>query len=90
MEQNDTPHPDYQKGYNEGYILKKYMPEVADKLAEAAGNSPRGAGFRDGREQFIAEAKESRLPAWLRSDRLSNLDKETDQEKEKDSPEPER
>lgn len=78
-----TPHPDYIKGFNEGYTLAKHMPDLSEKLPQSLGDTERGHGFKAGRDQYILEREHQRLPSWLRSDRLSSLDKE-DQEQEKD------
>ncbi|GAA3913674.1 hypothetical protein GO495_17645 [Chitinophaga oryziterrae] len=82
MNEEFEPHPDYIKGFNEGYILIKHMPELSDKLPASMGNSERGQGFQAGKNQYILE-REKQLPSWLKSDRLSSLDKE-DQERGKD------
>jgi hypothetical protein len=61
MEETTTPSPDYIKGFNEGYVLAKDQPELADKLASMKGDSERVAGFHDGRRQYVLEkAKEVR------------------------------
>lgn len=83
MEENETPHPDYLKGYNEGYMITKYLPELANKLPPSLGESLRGKGFADGKEQFFSEEKEKRYPEWLQSDRLSRLGKSDGKEKGK-------
>lgn len=84
MEENETIHSDYQKGFNEGYLMKKYLPDMADKLGQGLDKSERGVGFQDGKNQYALEQRKERYPAWLKSDRLSNLDKDQDKNKEKD------
>lgn len=84
MEENNSPHPDYQKGFNEGYLMKKHLPDLADKIVHAIDPSERGTGFRDGKAQCELEQKNDRYPRWLRDDRLSNLDKGKDETKGKD------
>ena len=84
MEEIEHVDPDYQKGFNEGYIMKKHLPDLADKLAEVASDSQRSTGFKEGRNQLILEREKERYPDWLRSDRLSNLDNSPDKGKEKD------
>jgi hypothetical protein len=89
MEEIEAPHPDYMKGFNEGYILAKYMPELSQQLAPSLSGSQRSSGFIAGREQYVVEEKENRYPSWLRSDRLDNFN-EKNIEKDKDLDEPER
>lgn len=87
-EQFETPHPDYVKGFNEGYILSKHMPELADKMPKDLAGE-RGLGFTQGRQQYMKEKEKERLP-FLRSDRLSNLNKPSSPSKGKDKDGPDR
>lgn len=89
MEENQVVHPDYQKGFNEGYILKEHMPDLADKIASVLNGSPRDTGFRDGREQYIYEKDMELLPDWLKRDYSKGLDDYSDKTKGKDDIEPE-
>ncbi len=84
-----TPHPDYTKGFNEGYLIAKHMPELSDALDHALSKSDRSKGFLDGKQQFVLEKEKTRYPDFLKSDRLANLDK-SDKSKDKDKDEPER
>lgn len=83
MEENGTPQPEYLKGFNEGYLISKHLPDLADKLAKANIQSERHAGFIDGRNQLNSEQDKSRYPKWLKSDRLTGLDKEKNVSKDK-------
>lgn len=84
MEENSTPHPDYLKGFNEGYVMQQHAPKLAQKLSEAVKDSDRGSGFKDGAQQFNNERSKERLPAWLQKDRFSNPDKGSDKTKGQD------
>ena len=84
MEETETPHPDYVTGFNEGYTIAQYMPDLADKLAKSAGDSTRSLGFKSGREQLISELKQNRYPSFLRKDRLSDLEKEGTKDMDKE------
>lgn len=84
MEENEPVNADYLKGFNEGYLMKKHLPDIADKLAGAMGDSPRGHGFQDGRNQVVLELEKDLYPDWLKSDRLSTPDEPSDRSKEKD------
>ncbi len=76
METEETPHPDYVTGFNEGYIIARDMPALAEQLRKAVGESERGKGFQSGREQWHFEEKEHRRPAWLNKERLTDKDHE--------------
>lgn len=84
MAENNIVHPDYQQGFNEGYMIAKKLPSLARKLSTATGKSDRFHGILKGIEEFEKEKAKDRLPSWLREDRLSNLDKGDDLEKDKD------
>ncbi|MGN8037832.1 hypothetical protein ACTJJ0_22260 [Chitinophaga sp. 22321] len=83
MEEMIEPHPDYIKGFNEGYTLAKHMPDLSEKLPTSLGSSERGQGFKAGRDQYILELEKQR-PSWLRKDRLSDLDKDQNADRDKD------
>lgn len=93
MEENEiTPAPDYVKGFNEGYLITKHMPELSKSLASAMVMLTRSEGFKDGKKQFEIELEKGKdnvkekdnTPNWLKPDRLKNLDKGTDATKQKD------
>ena len=69
MEDEDKVEPDYLKGFNEGYTISQYQPELAEKLANIDSDFIRLAGFKDGRKQYQAEQLKDRLPSWLKGDR---------------------
>jgi hypothetical protein len=62
--------PDYQNGFNEGYIIAKYNPELAGQLAKVAQDGSRWTGFQQGREQFLKEQTKERLPSWIKDNRF--------------------
>lgn len=89
--ENETVPVDYQKGFNEGYIMKKHLPELSDKLVDRIGQSVRSEGFKDGRQEAILEKSKERYPGWLKSNRLSTLDsKDKPKDKEIDRDDHER
>ena len=67
-EEYDTPDPDFVKGFNEGYTLAQHLPDLAEQLGKATGDSQRSTGFQAGRQQLILEQSQERYPAWLRGD----------------------
>lgn len=95
MEETETPHPDYVKGFNEGYLISKHMPYMAEKIGPALEGSNRGMGFKDGRQEVLLEKRREKHPAWRRTDWLNKPadpavpDKTKDLDKEHDTPEPE-
>jgi len=83
MEELETVHPDYQKGFNEGYTMAEHLPELADKLANIESNSERTLGFKAGYEQYILDKHKDLLPKWLRTDQPSSSIKKDEKEKDK-------
>jgi hypothetical protein len=70
MTEEQAISPDYQTGFNEGYIIAKYSPELAGQLANINEASLRLTGFQEGRDQFINEQTKERLPSWLKGNRF--------------------
>lgn len=54
MEHRDAS-SEYIKGFNEGYMIAKNMPDLASQLQSITGNSERSVGFQDGRKQYELE-----------------------------------
>jgi hypothetical protein len=73
----------YIKGFNEGYSLSKEVPEIADILSKASGDSDRLNGFKDGRSQYINERLKEKRPSWLTSKGFSKDDKEPEKSNDK-------
>ena len=85
--ETETPSADYVKGFNEGYIFSKYMPNLASKMPKDLLGE-RGQGFTQGRQQYINEKEKERLP-FLKTDRLSSLNKQPpspSKDRDKDGP----
>lgn len=83
MEELEAIHPDYQKGFNEGYSIAELAPEIAEILIKMQGTSERIEGFKDGHAQFVLEQNKGLLPNWLKSDRLSSINDKAEKGKEK-------
>jgi hypothetical protein len=77
----------YIEGFNQGYLLAQYEPELSEKLSSAPTESPYLEGLQGGREQYIDERLKARLPSWLKEDPFLKSDIEPD--RDKDSLEPE-
>jgi hypothetical protein len=69
---------EYQQGFNEGYLISKYHPELSEALSSALTDSSRSVGFKDGIYELQIEKNKDKdyYPDWLREDRLENLDKD--------------
>lgn len=52
---SDTIEQQYQQGFNDGYVLSKYRPDISDSLQGLQPLSPRLEGMKDGIEEFAAE-----------------------------------
>lgn len=68
MEETTQVDPDYLKGFNDGYLIARYEPELAEKFSKIEAVSPRIIGMQQGREQFVKEQLRAKLPTWLKDD----------------------
>jgi hypothetical protein len=86
MEENSTVHPDYQKGFNEGYSFAKLAPEIADTLSKAQTQSERMKGFKDGHKEFLLEKEKAKdlMPNWLKESKSPSKTKDKDKDKDKE------
>ena len=64
---------DYQKGFNDGYILTQHEPELSAELSKIETETPRIEGMKDGRKQFALDLTREYRPKWLREDRFKTL-----------------
>lgn len=95
---DQCPHPNYLKGFNEGYTMAKYMPDLAKELSEAMKDTERGTGFKEGNAQYILDKEQEkeqrqekddniRMPEWMKYEQdKSDFPSE---EKDKNEQEPE-
>lgn len=72
--QEEQSQIDYTKGFNEGYLVSKNLPELSDKIASAIGDSDRGQGFRDGRKELLQERLKEKTPEWASKSRDISLE----------------
>ncbi|MBS1773072.1 MAG: hypothetical protein JST82_09425 [Bacteroidetes bacterium] len=85
--QEYEPSNTYTKGFNEGYTIAKYMPDVAENLSDILGDSERAKGFQLGRQEYLIEMDKDKsldidlYPDWLKDDYTINKD---DLEKDRD------
>jgi hypothetical protein len=87
MSEEQKYQADYQKGFNEGYIIAKHLPTLSDGLAKVESAAPRIEGIHDGRKQFVLEQTKEHRPSWMKSDGHKKTDIDTPKNKDK---EPER
>ncbi len=71
FDKDHDPDPDFVKGFNEGYVLAQYAPEIGGVFGAYAPESERGKGFRDGKSQFALEPRKERTHE-LRKDASDN------------------
>ena len=64
---SDIVSPEYQKGFNEGYILPTYEPEVSQVVSLAEGMTERLSGMKDGIEEANLEKEKEKWPTlpWM-------------------------
>jgi hypothetical protein len=82
--EEEQHNPDYQKGYNDGYLIARHEPDLADKLKDVSDNTPRMEGFQAGRKQLLRDRFKERLPEWVQDDPDKDQDKSIEPEKDKD------
>lgn len=82
---NEQPiNSNYQKGFNEGYLVTKHWPEMADSIIAVKNETPRLSGFRDGQRQYVLEFTKANRPKWMQrnTDNSPNLDQNKGKEKD--------
>jgi hypothetical protein len=88
MENNSEQdvHPDYLKGFNEGYLLHQHNPQLATDLAKAmeAITSERASGFKAGSHEYAQEKEKDFTISWLQPlpDHFDDISPEQDMEKD--------
>ncbi len=86
MENHEIIDSEYQKGFNEGYVLARHNRELAEKIAEALKETERGRGIAEGCKEFAkekdAEKTKIKLPDWLKKDKLKSIEKEKTKDKD--------
>lgn len=86
MEEKSTKEEQYQKRFNEGYLIAQYKPDLAKQLNKSLENNLDSNGLKEGMEQFSKDKAQEKYPSWLKdkspnkpqtkSDRSKDLDKE--------------
>ncbi|WP_259015508.1 hypothetical protein [Emticicia fluvialis] len=82
MDQNNTTDPKLVQGFNDGYIIAKFEPGLAEKLSKIDAVSSYLIGIQNGREQYLKDQLKTKLPDYLKED--SAPDKNPYPSKDKD------
>lgn len=77
MEEQASPSAEYLKGFNEGYLLSREAPSLADKLSKVQGDNERTKGFLDGRRQFVIERAHQQRDSHRYKDRSNDVQNKT-------------
>lgn len=75
---------EYIKGFNEGYLISKDLPNLAIQLSKTETTDSRGQGLRDGIEQFDLEKSKSRIPESFKTKRGFEKNKKDERERDID------
>lgn len=85
MEENNQIDSDYLKGFNDGYLIAQYEPELSEKLSKVEAVSQRIIGMQQGREQYLNEQTKDKRPLFLKDNQKAiekdNLSKEKGKDK---------
>jgi hypothetical protein len=85
MTDEHTPDAGYIKGFNEGYIITKHMPELSDCVVQVQSENPRIEGLRDGRKQLVLEKIAEQHKTPTKTEHITpDRNKDTKQEPSKD------
>lgn len=68
MEEKQTQ-ADYIKGFNEGYLITRHLPELAQKLSAVESAAARVDGFKDGRQQYALDHLKQQRQLWAQRER---------------------
>ncbi len=82
---SDIVSPEYQRGFNEGYILATYEPEIGNAVSLAEGMTERLSGMKDGIEEANLEKEKEKWPTlpWMNKNKIVDKDPTKDIEKDK-------
>jgi hypothetical protein len=81
---NDQPNSEYQQGFNDGYLIARHEPDLADKLKNLPETTPRMEGFQEGRKQLLRDKFKERLPEWVKDDPEKDVDQSIEPDKDMD------
>lgn len=84
MEENEEKDSLIQEAFNNGYLIAKYEPELAEKLSKIKAVSSYVIGIQKGREQYLSEQTKDKLPAWLTGNRPAKEKNDVDKTKDRE------
>jgi hypothetical protein len=84
MEEDKKIEPEEIKGFNDGYLLAQYLPELAEQLTFSTGEDSQLPGFKKGVDHFNAKKFKERMPDWLKKDPFAKNDTNQEQRKSRD------
>lgn len=59
--QEQEPPKDFVKGFNEGYLIARELPQFANDMAKFMPDSERGVGFKDGIDQYAKDIQKEKI-----------------------------
>lgn len=83
MEDQTIEEKEYQKGFNEGYLIANHMPKLGEELHKSVTDSSRSEGFKAGYEQFSNEKAKENYPSWLRDKDKDDTNSKTTKSKDR-------
>lgn len=84
MEEKSAQEMQYQKRFNEGYLIAQYKPDLAKQLNKSLENSVDSNGFKEGMEQYSHEKAKEKYPSWLKDKNPTKPNTKTDKNKDLD------
>jgi len=83
-ELNDNPHPDFIKGFNDGYLIAQHNPELSKELVKSLSDTEQSKGFEAGIHQHFREKLKDYEPAWLKDGLITKKQDKAKDDKELD------
>ncbi len=84
MEATNQEMQDFIMGFNDGYTVSKFLPELGECLSGLKASSPRIEGIKAGIEEYTLERSLENRPLFLNPDRLKSAFEDKTQTKDFD------
>ena len=86
QEKDDELTAIFQQGFNDGYLLRQQMPELAKSLERSLAdiNTEWSTAFKDGMNQYDIENNKDLTPDWMRDYNKGHDDVSPEREADKD------
>ena len=82
MSDNKNQEQEFIKAFNQGYLISKHEPELANKLMDGLNDSSRSQGFSEGVKQAKLERAKEYQPSFLKPKEKSAAQKSKDKLKD--------